>query len=166
LLVVTYKGLKFLYWSNLLLTVSFPFVGRFDNGGDLRNAVDHRHSPSYWRRSPGRDERGHDCYNENGSPHHDRGHTQSKSPAKRRRSVSHSPQKSPEYKKRDTKKHLDTTEPHLSDVSGPEDVAVDEANGKAGSQSISTSSQEALEEQVCSIITRPILSSFDTATIQ
>jgi hypothetical protein len=27
------------------------------------------------------------------------GHTQSKSPAKRRRSVSHSPQKSPEYKK-------------------------------------------------------------------
>ncbi|KAH8943859.1 hypothetical protein BDL97_13G077400 [Sphagnum fallax] len=125
--------------------------GRFDNGGDLRNAVDHRHSPSYWRRSPGRDERGRD-WHENGSPHHDRGHTQSKSPAKRRRSVSCSPQKSPEYKKRDTKKHPDTTEPHLSDVSGPidgaEDVAVDEANGKAGSQSISTSSQEALEEQL------------------
>jgi hypothetical protein len=75
--------------------------------------------------------------------------------------------------RRDIKKHPDATEPHLSDVSGPidgaEDVAVDEANDKAGSRSISTNSQEVLEEQVCSSLTRPCflqLHGYDTANNQ
>ncbi|CAM6027980.1 unnamed protein product [Sphagnum balticum] len=86
--------------------------GCYDRGGDLRNTLDRRRSPSYRR------ERGHDWSYNHRLPHHDR----------------------------------DATEPHLSDVSGPvdgaEDIAVDEANDKAGSRSISTNSQEVLEEQL------------------
>ncbi|CAM6049889.1 unnamed protein product [Sphagnum compactum] len=120
--------------------------GCYDRGGDLRNTLDRRHSPSYRR------ERGHDWSYDHRLSHHDREHTLSQSPAKRRQSISPSPRKSLQNKRRDIKKHPDATEPHLSDVSGPidvaEDVAVNEANDKAGSRSISTNSQEVLEEQL------------------
>jgi hypothetical protein len=133
----------------------------------LRNTLDRRRSPSYRR------ERGHHWSYDHRLTHHDREHTLSQSPAKRRQSISPSPRKSLQNKRRDIKKHPDATEPHLSDVSGPidgaEDVAVDEANDKAGSRSISTNSQEVLEEQVCSSLMRPCflqLYGYDTANNQ
>ncbi|CAM6061818.1 unnamed protein product [Sphagnum tenellum] len=120
--------------------------GRYDSGGS-----DLRRSPTYWRRSPPREEREHNWPHDHRSPQHDRGQTQSKSPAKRRQSDSLSPQRSPEYKRKDSKKHPDSTEPHLSDVSGPidgaEDVA-DKDNDKDRSRSISTSSEDTVEEQL------------------
>ncbi len=53
--------------SNLLFTVQFTFVGCYDRGGDLRNTLDRRRSPSYRR------ERGHDWSYNHRLPHHDRG---------------------------------------------------------------------------------------------
>jgi hypothetical protein len=68
-----------------------------------------------------------------------------------------------QWTRKDSKKHPDSTEPHLSDVSGPidgaEDVA-DKDNDKDRSRSISTSSQDTVEEQVSSSHTRPMFSSF------
>jgi hypothetical protein len=61
------ERLKFLNSSNLLFTVPFPFVGCYDRGGDLRNTLDRRRSPSYRR------ERGHDWSYDHRLPHHNRG---------------------------------------------------------------------------------------------